>query len=434
MWILLPAVSGLRGFLRKSRAEVRVFPEGDSSGMDTLQILRDLAFILIFAKFFALLARKIHAPEVAGEIVAGLLIGPSVFGLVKESDFISGMAEIGVILLMFSAGLETDLDQLKKSGVKATLIAAFGVIVPLILGTILYSCFYGFGALGSDKFLHAVFIGTILTATSVSITVQALRELGKIQTEVGVTITSAAVIDDVFGILVLTAVLSMKDPTANIGMVTLKTVVFFAAGIALGVVILKLMKIFDACYPHTRRVPIIGMCLAFAYSYIADKYFGVADITGAYIAGIVLSSLKDSSYIERKMDINSYMIFGPVFFASIGLQTNLRQLDPRILVFSLCFVAVGMIAKVIGCGFCAKFLGYEKHESLKIGVGMMTRGEVALIVAQRGLKAGMMESNFFTCLILLIIISSIMTPIILKRLYVKYPDAPIGAAKAKAGA
>ena len=154
----------------------------------------------------------------------------------------------------------------------------------------------------------------------------------------------------------------------------------------------------------------------------------MADITGAYIAGIVLSSLKDSSYIERKMDINSYMIFGPIFFASIGLQTNLRTLDPRILVFSLCFVAVGMITKVIGCGLCAKVEGYSGSDSLKIGVGMMTRGEVALIVAQRGLKAGMMESNFFTCVILLIIISSIVTPIILKHLYIK--DAEVKPAKA----
>ncbi|MGI6107549.1 MAG: cation:proton antiporter [Lachnospiraceae bacterium] len=402
--------------------------------MDTLQILRDLCIILIFAKFFALLARKIHAPEVAGEIVAGLLIGPSVLGLVKQSDFISGMAEIGVILLMFSAGLETNVDQLKKSGVKATLIAACGVLVPMFLGAILYSCFYGFGAWGSDRFLHAVFIGTILAATSVSITVQVLRELGKIQTEVGVTITSAAVIDDVFGILVLTAVLSMKDPTANIGLVALKTVLFFVIGIIVGIFILKLMKILDARYPHTRRMPIIGMCLAFAYSYVADKYFGVADITGAYIAGIVLSELNDSGYIERKMDINSYMIFGPIFFASIGLQTNLRTLDPRILVFSVCFVIVGMAAKIIGCGSCAKALGYSRGDSLKIGVGMMTRGEVALIVAQRGLKAGMMESSFFTCVILLIIVSSITTPIILKRLYEKDSQTPPAQKKAAAAA
>ena len=188
-----------------------------------------------------------------------------------------------------------------------------------------------------------------------------------------------------------------------------------------------LMKKVDKRYPHTRRIPIIGLVLAFAMSYIADKFFGVADITGAYCAGIILSSLDDSSYIERKMDINSYMIFGPIFFASIGLQTNLRQIDPSIIVFSLAFVAVGMIAKVIGCGAMARMCGFKKDDSIKIGVGMMTRGEVALIVAQRGLKAGMMDSQFFTAVILLIIISSIVTPVILKALYAK-TDARGGAA------
>ena len=387
--------------------------------MDTLDILENLAIILIFAKFFALLARKIKAPEVAGEIVAGLLIGPSLLNLVPYSDFISGMAEIGVILLMFSAGLETDMQQLKRSGLKATLIASFGVIVPLILGAILYMLFYGFGGFGTENFVRALFIGTILTATSVSITVQALRELGKLSTEVGMTIMNAAVIDDVLGIIVLTAVISLKDPTANLGLVIVKMVLFFIFAAGVGYLIYLVMKKLDNRYPHTRRIPIIGLVLAFAMSYIADKFFGVADITGAYCAGIILSSLDDSSYIERKMDINSYMIFGPIFFVSIGLQTNLRQIDPSIIVFSLAFVAVGMIAKVIGCATMARMCGFSKDDSLKIGVGMMTRGEVALIVSQRGLKAGMMDSQFFTAVILLIIISSIMTPVILKALYAK---------------
>lgn len=387
--------------------------------MDTLDILEYLAIILIFAKFFALLARKIKAPEVAGEIVAGLLIGPSLLNLVPYNDFISGMAEIGVILLMFSAGLETDMKQLKRSGLKATLIASFGVVVPLILGTILYMCFYGFGGFGTENFVRALFIGTILTATSVSITVQALRDLGKLSTEVGMTIMNAAVIDDVLGIIVLTAVISLKDPTANLGLVVIKMILFFVFAAGVGYLIYLLMKKVDKRYPHTRRIPIIGLVLAFAMSYIADKFFGVADITGAYCAGIILSSLDDSSYIERKMDINSYMIFGPVFFASIGLQTNLRQLDTTILLFSAAFVVVGLVGKIIGCGAIARVCGFSGPDSLKIGVGMMTRGEVALIVAQRGLKAGMMDSRYFTSVILLIIISSIITPIALKALYAK---------------
>ena len=385
--------------------------------MDSLEILRILAIIILSAKFFGLVARKVKAPQVAGEIIAGLIIGPSVLNLVSDSEFLSGMAEIGVILLMFSAGLETDIDKLKRSGIKATIIACVGVLVPLICGTILYMCFYGFAPYGTETFLRAMFIGTILTATSVSITVQVLKELGKVSTDVGTTIMSAAIIDDVIGIVVLTAVLSLKNPDANLGIVCMKTAAFFAVSLVVGIVIFKVMQVIDRRWPHTRRIPIMGMALAFVLAYVADKYFGVADITGAYVAGIILSSLDDSAYIDRKMDISSYMLFGPVFFASVGLQTNLKTVDMSILTFSLAFVLVGLLGKVIGCGLIAKLLKYNNFDSLKIGVGMMTRGEVALIVAQRGLKAGIMDSKYFTSVILLIVISSILTPVILKAIY-----------------
>ena len=385
--------------------------------MDTLEILRTLAIILISSKLYGRLARDLKAPQVAGEIIAGLLIGPSLFNLVSANDFLAGMAEIGVILLMFSAGLETDIDKLKKSGLKALIIAMAGVTVPLILGTLLYMGFYGFAAPGTSEFIQAVFIGTILTATSVSITVQALKELGKVSTEVGTAIMSAAIIDDVIGIVVLTAVLGLKDPSANLGAVCIKTLAFFALSVVVGVIIFRIMKIVDRRWPHTRRIPIIGMSLAFIMAYVADRYFGVADITGAYVAGIILSSLDDSAYIDRKMDISSYMIFGPVFFASVGLQTNLRTVDMTILAFSAAFVAVGLLGKVIGCGLVSKVLRFNNSDSLKIGIGMMTRGEVALIVAQRGLKAGIIDSRFFTAVILLIVISSILTPVLLKSIY-----------------
>ncbi len=385
--------------------------------MDTIQILRDLVIIIVSAKLFGLIARRLHAPQVAGEIIAGLIIGPTLFDLVEAGDFLSGMAEIGVILLMFSAGLETDIDKLKKSGVKATILACTGVAVPLVLGAILYMSFYGFAAPGSMEFIKALFIGTILTATSVSITVQVLKELGKISTDVGTTIMSAAIIDDVIGIVVLTAVLGLKDPSANLITVVIKTVAFFVLSFVVGIAIFKIMKKVEIKWPHTRRIPILGLALAFAMSYVADKYFGVADITGAYVAGIILSSLDNSEYIDRKMDINSYMIFGPVFFASVGLQTNLKTVDMTILAFSAAFVIVGLLGKVVGCGLFAKLLKYNTSDALKIGVGMMTRGEVALIVAQRGLKAEIIDSRYFTAVILLIILSSILTPIILKAIY-----------------
>ena len=390
--------------------------------MEPTEILRELAIIVIAAKFFGLVARKLRAPMVAGEIIAGLLIGPSLFGLVQSSDFLSGMAEIGVILLMFSAGLGTDIKQLEATGLKATLIACAGVFVPLICGTLLYMSFYGFSPIGSESFYKAVFIGTILTATSVSITVEALKELGKLSGSIGTTIMSAAIIDDVIGIIVLTIVIGFKDPDADIVSVILHTILFFVFAIGVGIIIYKVFKRIDKRYPHTRRIPILGLALAFSMAFVADYYFSVADITGAYIAGVILSSLDDSDYISRKMDINSYMLFGPVFFCSIGLQTNVKNLDMTILIFSLCFVAVGLLSKVLGCGLISKVLGYRWGDSFKIGVGMMTRGEVALIVAQRGLAAGMMNEAYFTAVILLIIVSSIVTPIILKILYDRYPE------------
>ena len=389
--------------------------------MEAYLVFKDLAIIVIFAKLFGIIARKCKAPQVVGEILAGLLIGPSVLGLVNLSDFLSHMAEIGVILLMFSAGLETNLHDLIKTGFKATLIACAGVFVPLVCGTVLYGCFYGFAAVGSPEFYSALFVGVILTATSVSITVQALREMGKLKGEIGTTILSAAIIDDVIGIIVLTVVIGLANGSTSAGTVCLKTALFFVFSIAVGFLIYKLFKIIDNRYPHTRRIPIMGLALCLAMAYIAEKYFGIADITGAYVAGIILCNIRDSEYIAEKMDINSYMLFGPIFFASIGLKTDIGDLNMSILVFALAFVLVGLVSKIIGFGLMAKACRYSWADSLKIGVGMMTRGEVALIVSQKGLSVGLISPVYFTAVILLIIVSSISTPIILKVLYSKMP-------------
>ncbi|MBQ4270969.1 MAG: cation:proton antiporter [Clostridiales bacterium] len=385
--------------------------------MDKYLVFRSLAIIIIAAKIFGLGARKLKAPQVAGEIVAGILIGPSVLGLVQYSDFLGQMSEIGVMILMFTAGLETRISELKKTGAKAFAIACAGVFVPLVLGTLLYFGFYGTAPWGSEEFYKAVFIGLILTATSVGITVEALKELGKLSETVGTTIMSAAIIDDVIGIIVLTMVIGFKDPSQKVGRTLLMTGLFFVFCIAFGYVVYRLFKIYDRKHRHTRRIPIIGLAMCFGLSYIAERYFGVADITGAFIAGVILSSLKDSDYISRKMDISSYMIFGPVFFASIGIQNDLSSFNMGILLFSLAFVAVGMGAKVIGCGTVARVCGFKGKDALKIGCGMMTRGEVALIVAQRGFTIGVLDPAYSTSVIFLIIISSITTPILLKILY-----------------
>lgn len=389
--------------------------------MEAYLIFRDLAIIIIFAKFFGIVARKCKAPQVVGEIIAGLIIGPGILGLVQQTDFLTQMAEIGVVLLMFSAGLETNLKDLLKTGPIAFLIACAGVFVPLVGGTLLYMGLYGSAPWGSEEFYKAVFVGVIMTATSVSITVQALKELGKLKGKVGTTILSAAIIDDVIGIIVLTFVIGFKNPDSDPMGVMISTLLFFLAAIGVGFILYYIFKKLDSRYPHTRRIPILSLALCFAFAYVAEKWFGIADITGAYVAGIILCSIQDSQYIDEKIDINSYMLFGPVFFASIGLKTNIDNINGSIIIFSIGFVLVALITKIIGCGLIAKICRFSFQDSLKIGIGMMTRGEVALIVSQKGLSVGLLTPVYFTAVILLIIVSSIMTPIVLKLLYARDP-------------
>lgn len=387
--------------------------------METYAVFKSLCIIIIAAKIFGIIARKLKAPQVVGEIIAGLIIGPSVLHLVDQTDFITQMAEIGVVLLMFSAGLETNLKDLAKTGLKAFLIACAGVFVPLVGGTLLYFAFYGVAPWGSSEFYKAVFIGVILTATSVSITVQTLKELGKLSTELGTTIMSAAIIDDVIGIIVLTFVVGMNGGTTKPITVIIKTVLFFFFAFVVGYIIYKIFRFSDKMWPHTRRIPIMSLALCLGMAYVAEKYFGIADITGAYVAGIILCSIHDSNYIAEKMDISSYMLFGPVFFASIGLKTSIDGFSGEMLLFTVGFVLVALLCKIIGCSLTAKACKFSFPDSIKIGVGMMTRGEVALIVAQKGLSCGIISNEYFTPVIVLIMVSSIATPIVLKMLFSK---------------
>lgn len=391
--------------------------------METYEILKDLAIIFICAKGVGLLARRLKAPMVVGEIIAGLLIGPCLLGIVQPTDFINKMAEIGVVLIMFSAGLETNLQELKKSGFAALIIACIGVLVPLIGGSLLYMGIYGFAPFGTDEFFKGIFIGCIMTATSVGITVEVLKEMGYLKSRVGQTILSAAIIDDIIGIIVLTFVLGFKDPNSNALLVLGKIVLFLVLSVILGYIFYKLFKIYDEKHPHTRRIPIIAISLCFVMAYVAEKYFGIADITGAYIAGIILCNVRDAEYIDRKVNVNGYMFFAPMFFVGIGLKTDFSNVDTSMIVFSVGFVLVALISKIIGCGLVSKCFGYKWTDSIKIGVGMMTRGEVALIITNKGLGLGIIDSSYFTAVILLIIVSSIVTPLLLKFLFSKYPES-----------
>lgn len=402
--------------------------------MDRIAFFRDLAIIIVSAKLCGLVAQKLKAPQVVGEIIAGLLIGPSCFKILGGADYagaeyLSLISEIGVVMLMFSAGLGTNMKDLLKTGWKALLIACVGVFVPLLGGTVLFGSFYGFGEFGSEKFFRAVFIGTVMTATSVGITVQTLKELGHLKEKTGTLIMSSAIIDDVIGIIVLTFVIGFKNPDSSPSDVLISTGLFILFAFGVGFLMYYVFKLIDKKYQHHQRIPILSLALCMFMAFAAEEFFGIADITGAYVAGLILCSLKDSDYIARKVDINSYMIFGPVFFASIGLKTEFSGFTAELLAFSVCFVLVALLTKVIGCGLVAKAMKYNFNDSLKIGVGMMTRGEVALIVAQKGLSVGMLDSKYFACVILLIIVSSVATPIILKFLYKKDEETAVSTEK-----
>lgn len=400
-----------------------------------VECFKNLAIILISAKLLGLVAKKLKAPQVVGQILAGLLIGQAVLGWVEADSFIKTMAEIGVVLLMFSAGLETNLKDLLKTGPVALCIALAGVFVPMGGGYLMYTIYCGINpdaAAGGNVMNQALFIGTIMTATSVSITVQALRELGHLKSKIGTTIVSAAIIDDILGIIVLTVVIGMEGgndasaPTISgspIADVFIKTGLFIVFSFGVGFLMYFLFKFLDKKFYHQRRIPIFGLVLCFLMAYCAETFFGIADITGAYVAGIILCNLRDAEYIAGKMDISSYMLFGPVFFASIGLNITFDGFTVDLLWFSLAFVVVALLGKIIGCGLVAKAFRNSWKDSLRIGVGMMTRGEVALIVANKGLAVGLVEQRYFLAVILLIIVSSVSVPILLKLLF-KGENAP----------
>ncbi|MGL4362927.1 MAG: cation:proton antiporter [Cellulosilyticaceae bacterium] len=386
--------------------------------MFSFRVLLDLGIILIAAKLLGTIFQKIGLPQVVGMIVAGLLIGPNVLGLVEQSEFLITMAELGVIMILFTAGLETDLKELKSTGIAAIAIAIMGVIVPIIGGYLLYGAYNGsFAGIGTPEFFEAIFIGVILTATSVSVTVEALREMGKLKGKIGTTILSAAIIDDIIGVIILTFIIGLKNPEINSMDVVINIAVFFIFVAVLGYVIYKLFKYLDKNYSHRRRLPIYGFAICLILSYIAEVVFGIADITGAFAAGVIMCNIASSEYIVEKIDVSSYMLFTPIFFVSIGFIEEISNITTSVIIFSIALIIVAILTKIIGCGVAAKMLGFNNIDSARIGVGMMARGEVALIVAQKGLSAGILNPMYFTSVVFLVILSSIATPIVLKVLY-----------------
>ena len=384
--------------------------------MESYKYLLVIALILISTKILGLLTRRIQLPQVVGALIAGLLLGPACFGVLQETDFIKNIAEIGVIVLMFAAGLETDVQELKKTGLASFIIALLGVIVPLVGGYFVATIYNP--VTDQQTMLQNIFVGVVLTATSVSITVETLKELGKLSTKTGNAILGAALIDDVLGIIALTVISSFAGSDVSLWVILLKILGFF---IFCGVVAFLFIKFVNPWInkykKDLRRFVILAFAFCLLMSFSAEYFFGVSDITGAFVAGLILSNNKKTSYMLNRFDTVSYVLLSPVFFASVGLKVTFSNMSATVVVLTVLLLVVAILSKMIGCGLGAKICKYTNLQSVKIGIGMISRGEVALIVATKGMSMGLMKDEFFAPLVLVVVATTIVTPILLKLAY-----------------
>lgn len=387
----------------------------------------DLAIILISTKILGLMTKKIQMPQVVGALLAGLILGPTLLNVVHETDFIHKMSALGVIALMFTAGLETDINEMRKCGKASLVIALLGVLLPLIGGFLVAMVFSDtpLNAMSEKQLLQNIFIGVILTATSVSITVETLREMGRLKTPTGTAILAAAVIDDIIGIIIFTIVSSFGNESVGLMSVLIRILLFFLFGAITAIAFNFVFKRLSNRHGKKRRIPIYGFVFCLVLSFIAEKFFGITDITGAYLAGIIISNVKQSEYISSKFEVLSYMLLSPIFFASIGIKTQISGLTGYIIWFTVILLVVAILSKIIGCGLGAKITGYSNKDSLKIGIGMISRGEVALILAGKGSEAGLMNNIFFVPIIMVVIITTLLTPMLLKLVYKGKPTKSV---------
>ena len=388
--------------------------------MLSYEFLFDIALILMSTKLLGLLTKQIKLPQVVGALLAGLLLGPACLNILHETDFIIQLAELGVIVLMFTAGLETDINELKKSGKASLIIAILGMIIPLAGGFILASIFNkgGISDASALPFLQNIFIGIILTATSVSITVETLKELGKLSTRAGNAILGAAIIDDILGVIALTVVTSATDPNVSIAVVLIKIVLFFIVGGLAGFLFSKFMETsMRRSKMDLRRFVILSFVFCLILSYCAEHFFGVADITGAFMAGLFLSNAPRKHYIMNRFETTAYMLLSPIFFASIGIKVVIPEMTPALITFSIALVIIAILTKVLGCALGAKMCKYSTTEAIQIGTGMVSRGEVALIVSSKGASLGLMGSIFFGPIVIMVVITTVITPILLKIVF-----------------
>jgi len=396
-----------------------------------LQLLLALALIVAAAKLSGAAANRIGQPAVFGEILAGLVLGPTVLDVLAWTPFaqvlpaphgstppliesLRDLAELGVILLMFVAGLETDLAEMRRVGTVAFWAAFGGVLMPLVAGSVTAMLY------GMPLFWTGIFIGTILTATSVSISAQTLMELNALRSREGSTILGAAVIDDVMGIILLSVVVAFArvgggTSGAEVGWIVIRMALFFGGAIALG-------RWFDSIAAWADRLAVsqgvlaVVLVIAFLYAWAAEFVGGIAAITGSYLAGVLFAQTRVKSQIDAGIHPLTYSMLVPVFFISIGLVANGRALGGQV-GFTVILVLVAIVTKAVGCGLFARLTGFETRASIRVGVGMISRGEVGLIVAGYGLSNGLIGIDVFSAAVITVLATTMVTPPLLRMVF-----------------
>ena len=392
-------------------------PTGDAhdskwSFIMSYDFLMAICIVLISTKVFGLITGRLRMPQVVGALLAGLVMGPAMLSVLQPSELFDQLSELGVIVMMFCAGMETSVEELKSSGKASFMVAILGVLLPLAMGTGLMLFFNPNGSM-----LENIFVGTILTATSVSITVETLKELGHFSTKVGNTILAAAVIDDVLGLICLTVVISMGGQGGSIPLVLLKVAGFFIFALIMGYLAYHFFIWCDKRLDDTtlNYFPIAAFALCLMMAWCAEEVFGVADIIGAFFAGLIISTTNKGAYISNRFAPLSYLLLTPIFFANIGLKVTLPPMTGQIVLFTILLILVGVFSKLIGCGLGAKYFGgFENKQALQVGLGMVCRGEVALIVANKGMAMGVVPESFFSPIVIMVIVCTVLTPILLK--------------------
>lgn len=391
----------------------------DFEKMKDYHFLLELVMILVAVKLAGHLSKKVGQPSVLGELLAGIILGPALLGWIQvdpqNPGLIKELAEVGVILLMFLAGLETDVEEFKKTAYGSSLVAIGGVIFPLILGLAL-GLMFGYSTTTS------VFIGTLLVATSVSISVQTLRELGQLQTKEGVTILGAAVLDDVLGIIILSMVVGFSagggggGSVIDIVILLVKIIAFFGLTILIGRYFLPRLFSWSAKLMTSEVLLTFGIISALGFAYLAEM-FDLAGIVGSYFAGLMLSLTQYRTELFERVEIVSFSFFVPIFFVSIGVTADLSGLTSEIMVFVVVLSLVAILSKLLGSGLGAKLAGFDWKSSTGIGAGMIARGEVGLIVASIGLSRGLIDNDLFTVTVIIVLVTTLVTPPLLKATF-----------------